>query len=362
MAEDYKTRYWMHRITGGDNGWVLSYPLLRDYNILSTGWSFLSSQDIAIDIQNRGLDAIRDAYKKEGATLSRNAHSLNNFVHIMQEGDIVMVPEGRYISFYKIADNNILTNETLDQKILDEIGVKREGYELKTSGDQYIDLGFYRKVEKLAQNVERDTLDKKIQNKAKAHQTNFNIDGVDYIIEQILASGHHTTPNPIEYIQFVNSIKQNLENIPDNTSFKERLDKVFIRMDQLIRYGVRFEYALNEKSKKNSLDIWYADVETCIKSNVEIINRVISAYLRGDIFTSIRLLNQWWDENKEQGFPYAYVRPGKKYYRTRMKEDKPFKELDLFHVPFDKRGSVTTKRYSIPGYPCLYQYMYAGKK
>lgn len=353
MAEREK-RYWMHRITGGDNGWVLSYPLLRDHNILSTGWSFLSSQDTAKDIQKRGLDAIKEAYINEGANFSRNAHSLNNFAHIMQEGDIVMVPEGRYVSFYQIADNNIITNETLDQNILDEIGVKREVYEIKTSGGQYIDLGFYRKVEKLALNIERDTLDKKIQNKTKAHQTNFNIDDVDYLIEQILVSSHHTTPNPIEYIQFVDSIKQNLENVPENASFKERLDKVFSRMDQLIRYGVRFEYALNDKSKKNTFDIWYADVETCIKANVDIVTHVISAYLKGDLFTSIQVLKNWWNSTAINDFPQSVIFKDDVFYRTRLKEEKSFKEKDLFHVPFDKRGSVTTKRYSVPGYPCLY--------
>ena len=67
MAEN-KRKYWLHRITGGVNGTILSYPLLRNYKLISIGWSFLSSQEIAKDIQDRGEVAIREAYEKEGAS------------------------------------------------------------------------------------------------------------------------------------------------------------------------------------------------------------------------------------------------------------------------------------------------------
>ena len=188
MADPHK-RYWMHRINGGENGWVLSYPLLRDHNIISIVWSFLSSQEIAVDIQGRGIDAITEAYENEGATWSKNAYFLNNFVHLMHEGDIVMVPDDRYVSFYKISDEVIITNENLSKEYLDEIGIKRQDYELKTSGERYIDLGFYRRVEPLVLNVPRGDLDEKLYKKTRVPQTNLNIDGVDYLVEQILTKG-----------------------------------------------------------------------------------------------------------------------------------------------------------------------------
>lgn len=45
------------------------------------------------------------------------------------------------------------------------------------------------------------------------------------------------------------------------------------------------------------------------------------------------------------------------YYRIR--EIKPIESVipakkDLFHAPFEKRGKVSTSRFSIPGFPCLY--------
>lgn len=44
-------------------------------------------------------------------------------------------------------------------------------------------------------------------------------------------------------------------------------------------------------------------------------------------------------------------------YRMRivpLEEQKRLAEKDLFHIPLDKRTLVTTQRYSVPGYPCLY--------
>ena len=45
----------------------------------------------------------------------------------------------------------------------------------------------------------------------------------------------------------------------------------------------------------------------------------------------------------------------KTFYRIRKMENRKnvlYKEM--FHIPFDKRGKISTQRYSFPGYPCLY--------
>lgn len=49
------------------------------------------------------------------------------------------------------------------------------------------------------------------------------------------------------------------------------------------------------------------------------------------------------------------IEEGKLYYRTReRKSGCNFSILDMFHIPLNKRGIVSTQRYSSPGYPCLY--------
>ncbi|HQF48847.1 MAG TPA: RES domain-containing protein [Flavobacterium alvei] len=43
------------------------------------------------------------------------------------------------------------------------------------------------------------------------------------------------------------------------------------------------------------------------------------------------------------------------FYRIRLKEENfPLNSSEMFHIPFQMRGKVSTQRYSIPGYPSLY--------
>lgn len=45
----------------------------------------------------------------------------------------------------------------------------------------------------------------------------------------------------------------------------------------------------------------------------------------------------------------------KSFYRMRKMENrKNVPYMEMFHIPFDKRGIISTQRYSFPGYPCLY--------
>ena len=49
------------------------------------------------------------------------------------------------------------------------------------------------------------------------------------------------------------------------------------------------------------------------------------------------------------------INEGDSFYRMRTNEKKErFTRKDLFHIPLNKRGLVSTQRYSMPGYPCLY--------
>ena len=49
------------------------------------------------------------------------------------------------------------------------------------------------------------------------------------------------------------------------------------------------------------------------------------------------------------------VNPDEFYYRARERKiGVDFSIQDMFHIPLNKRGIVSTQRYSSPGYPCLY--------
>jgi len=178
--------YWLHRITGGENGTILSYPLLFDYNILSIGWSFISSSSIAEDIQKRGKIAIIEAYSEIGEKWAKNANSLLNFVHNMHKDDIVVVPLGVYINIYRLVDDVIYTNDTLPSEYIPKSHVVRKNNGFVSSDGQFIDLGFYRKVSVIATNILRSEADAALYKKTKAFQTNFDISGVQDSIEKLI--------------------------------------------------------------------------------------------------------------------------------------------------------------------------------
>lgn len=46
---------------------------------------------------------------------------------------------------------------------------------------------------------------------------------------------------------------------------------------------------------------------------------------------------------------------GESFYRLRVKKENfPLTAKEMFHIPFELRGKISTQRYSIPGFPCLY--------
>lgn len=358
MAEEKKKHYWLHRITGGENGRTLSIPLLRKHNLLSIGWSFLSNREIANDIRKNGLDALVKAYKEKNAEWSRNAFNLLYFITKMNDGDIVVVPDGRYVSIYQIVGNKVLCNEDILQEFLNEVGVKRVKNKLTISGKN-VDLGFYRRMRPLVMDVLRSDLPSGIYRKTRTLQTNINISDVASEVDRIIHSESGKKDIKIRetpYLKFVDDLKKSLDEVVEEETFEERLDHILSFMTSSLLNGIRFEYT-PQYGKNQEINLYYDSVKEDINSNIEIVKQVITSYLCGDIFTSIKLLNDWWDAHKNFGIPYAPVHKNYVYYRTRLKEDNDkviFEEKDLFHVPFNKRGAVTTKRYSLPGYPCLY--------
>ena len=87
--------------------------------------------------------------------------------------------------------------------------------------------------------------------------------------------------------------------------------------------------------------------------------KVVEEYLMGDIAGSInKLKKSLIVETQIDGPTATYYAdahiPNNILYRCRKNEEERFETMDLFHVPFDKRGIVSTMRFSVPGFPCLY--------
>ena len=354
-----KKQYWLHRINGGKNGMLLSHPLLNNHNLLSIGWSFLSSETNAKNIRECGVSAIKDLYLKMGKGFTKNIYCLFNFIAAMNQGDIIIVPLNAKINIYRIIDNVVFTNETIPHIYLEELNVSRDDKQLIVN-HQTIDLGFYRKVELVAQGISRSQLEEKLYKKTRTRLTNLNISDTEDLIDLLIFEQQQKRKKegswPIEYSQLIEKLKSSLEKIETNQSFDERLTNVFKDMHSFIKNGVQFEYAPygNKNQKKTSLIVSYDYVQNNIDDNVRVIKDVIKDYMRGDLFASIKKLNNWLESIPNNTLPYAPIRKNYVYYRTRLKGNTVFNEKDLFHVPFCLRGSVSTNRYSLPGYPCLY--------
>lgn len=169
-------QYWLHRINGGENGWMLSLPLLNNHNILSVGWSCISSEKIILDIKEQGIVAINQHFQENNIELQKNRYCLLNFVKKMKRGDLVIVPTSAYFSIYKIVDNNVFSNELISNDILNQYNVhKTENNELFYN-NQHIDLGFYRQVQPIINNIPRNEYAVgEIYKALCLHSTNSNI-------------------------------------------------------------------------------------------------------------------------------------------------------------------------------------------
>ena len=181
-------KYWLHRITGGDNALEFAHPLLFTRNYLSIGWSDFSEDAFVLDIKNRGGKAIDEAMQKEGWGLPRNRWNLWRFIKGMAKGDIVVVPTWGEFSLFEITDDEVLSNESMDVAIYQNWNGKKasrneNGYFQNEAGN-IIDLGFYRKVKPVLLHIPREGYtDQELYSRMKIRQTNADISDLKESIE-----------------------------------------------------------------------------------------------------------------------------------------------------------------------------------
>lgn len=200
MGEERKKHYWLHRITGGDNGWLLSYPLLNGPSILSTGWSDFSEDSFVNGVNTQGISYIEEAMMREWKIdyKPRNRWSLYYFIHEMQKGDIVIVPQwGGVFSICEIEDNIALTNESLPEEYYLPLGISKhdDGYLYKDDERKCIDLGFYRRVRVLHSQISRsDYAEQDLISRMKIMQTNSDITDLAEKIEETIKRADKKCP------------------------------------------------------------------------------------------------------------------------------------------------------------------------
>ena len=181
-------KYWLHRITGGDNALAFAHTLLFKHFYLSIGWSDFSSDIFVNDVKERGDSAIGEALQKEGWGLPRNRWNLWRFIKGMSKGDIVVVPTWSVFSLFEIADDEVLSNESIDVGLFKDwnghyASLHDDGY-FYNAENKCIDLGFYRKMMPIHLNIPREKYaDQDLYSRMKIRQTNADISDLAESIE-----------------------------------------------------------------------------------------------------------------------------------------------------------------------------------
>ena len=181
-------KYWLHRITGGDNALEFAHPLLFTHNYLTIGWSYFSDDTFIKNVKERGEEAINITMQKAGWGLPRNRWNLWRFIKGMRTGDIVVVPTWGHFSLFVIADDVVLSNQSIDASIYKDWNGKLaklndDGFFYNTEGKR-IDLGFYRRVTPVLLNIPREGYtDQELYSRMKIRQTNADISDLKKSIE-----------------------------------------------------------------------------------------------------------------------------------------------------------------------------------
>ena len=157
-----------------------AHPLLFTHNYLSIGWSDFSEDAFVLDVKNKGENAINEAMQNAGWGLPRNRWNLWRFIKGMTKGDIVVVPTWGDFSLFEIADDEVLSNESMDAAIYQDWNGNKasrneNGYFQNEAGN-IIDLGFYRKVKPVLLHIPREGYtDQELYSRMKIRQTNADI-------------------------------------------------------------------------------------------------------------------------------------------------------------------------------------------
>jgi len=113
----------------------------------------------------------------------------------------------------------------------------------------------------------------------------------------------------------------------------------------------------NDDSNSYYLNIQVKEHMKKIREMCDKTIEILECYNHGKLFASQQLFNNYMEDmepfirSSENGF---YRSINTNYYRIRKSEEKSLTRKEMFHIPMNKRESIQSYRYSIPGYPCLY--------
>lgn len=144
-------------------------------------------------------------------------------------------------------------------------------------------------------------------------------------------------------------ISENLQSYLLRFSFEE---KDFIKnLDEI--FG---DYQQELKTIDLPKGIDKKELQKVVKLVCKTIIRVVELSYDGRPYQAYKELGEFIGNSQFSGYWTAKLIPvGTHFYRMRIEApEKRLERKELFHIPYEERGKVSSQRYSIPGYPCLY--------
>ncbi len=246
--------YYLHRIS---HQMEWSHPLLEQKQLLSIGWSEYGARPNFVSEHQDDWPKVADTLGSD--EWGRSRFSLQRFLE-MEQGDWVVVPTYGKFHVLEIADAERLVpsqieNELKDLKSWDDnCAVIRDGCMKTPHEDGSIDLGFFRRVEKVELDIPREGYaDAALTSRMKVRQTNVNIDDLRKSIEGAIDRHRQEKPIDLRHEILAKCQAETLKAIRDlqNPNQFEKLIKRYFEYQ-----GASAEIpAKNERDKKGDADI-----------------------------------------------------------------------------------------------------------
>lgn len=204
--------YWMHRCTCGDYAWPFTSELLKKHKLISIGWNYLSDSEIQSRLTD-GWESFNQVFLEENEFLPRNRYNLWRFLNEMHTGDIVVVPLPQTFNVYRIADDVVYNNTTIDHNLWvdwngEKASLDKKGYPSYADGRQ-IDMGFYRKVKEVAIDIPRNGYAlSRLYSRMKIRQTNTIINDLKMEVDEAISRYKEKKPINIknEFVEKASSL------------------------------------------------------------------------------------------------------------------------------------------------------------
>lgn len=113
----------------------------------------------------------------------------------------------------------------------------------------------------------------------------------------------------------------------------------------------KFEKKIDKINMPNE----YLDSKERINEIIKAVKQCVEDYYDGKTYSAYEKIGKIFPKLPFNFSKIKEEKTGNNFFRIRSEDNRSsFKPLELFHMPFERRNEITTKRYSIPGFPCLY--------